>query len=138
MSPNEIRVVAAVVQRADKYMVCQRPWTKRHGGLWEFPGGKIEGSESDSDALARELLEELGVTVTRVDRPHLSLRDPNSPFLIVFLPVEITGEPSPHEHLDLRWASIYELARFDLAPSDRAFVNHLVRCGQAADCDGLL
>ena len=39
--PVTIRVVAAIIRRGDRYLVCQRPAGKRHGGLWEFPGGKL-------------------------------------------------------------------------------------------------
>ena len=56
-----IRVIAAVIARGDRLLVCQRPPHKRHGGLWEFPGGKCEPGESDLEAARRELHEELGV-----------------------------------------------------------------------------
>ena len=61
-----VRVIAAVVWRGDRLLVCQRPAHKRHGGLWEFPGGKVEAGESDAAAARRELREELGVEVTAV------------------------------------------------------------------------
>jgi mutator protein MutT len=60
------RVVAAVIQRNDQYLLCQRPAHKRHGGLWEFPGGKVHDGETDFDAISRELTEELEVGVVRV------------------------------------------------------------------------
>ena len=40
--PDVIRVVAAVIKRNDYYLICKRPKGKRHGDLWEFPGGKVE------------------------------------------------------------------------------------------------
>ena len=49
------RVVASVIEVDGKLLVCQRPAHKRHGGLWEFPGGKIEPGESDFEAVEREL-----------------------------------------------------------------------------------
>ncbi|NOT35446.1 MAG: NUDIX domain-containing protein [Candidatus Eisenbacteria bacterium] len=56
-----IEVVAAVVRRADRVLFTRRPPGGPLGGLWEFPGGKLEVGESASEALTRELREELGV-----------------------------------------------------------------------------
>ena len=56
-----VRVLAAVIKRNERYLICKRPENKRHGGLWEFPGGKIEIGESNFEAAVRELREELGV-----------------------------------------------------------------------------
>ena len=75
-------VLAAVVQRDDRYLICQRPPHKRHGGLWEFPGGKLEPGETHDHAARRELAEELDVDVRTVGtmlfsdrRPRLAIRD---------------------------------------------------------------
>jgi mutator protein MutT len=122
-------VIAAVISRGDELLVCQRPLTKRHGGLWEFPGGKCEAGESDADAARRELHEELGVDVVAVGDAELTIADPGSSFLIVFVPVRIVGEPTCHEHSALTWGLPIDLARLPLAPSDRRFVE--LRC--AAD-----
>ena len=129
VSPAEstpIRVIAAVIARGDELLVCQRPLHKRHGGLWEFPGGKCEPGESDADAARRELREELGVDVASVGAPELVVRDVGSPFAIVFVPVEIAGEPTCHEHIALAWERPAELLVRPLAPSDRVFVER--RC----------
>src|SRR5690606_20769929 len=61
-----IRVLAAVIRRDGRWLVCRRPAHKRHGGLWEFPGGKLEPGESLLEAATRELEEELAVRVTGV------------------------------------------------------------------------
>ena len=122
MSEPTIRVIAAVVARGDRLLVCQRPPHKRHGGLWEFPGGKTEPGESDADAARRELHEELGVEVVEVADEELAIADPGSPFLIAFVPVAIRGEPTCHEHTALVWGTPTELATLPLAPSDRRYV----------------
>jgi 8-oxo-dGTP diphosphatase len=121
-----VRVVAAVIRRGGDLLVCQRPLHKRHGGMWEFPGGKCEPGESDADALRREIREELGVEVTAVGEPEFEAADEGSPFLIVFVPVEIRGEPEAHEHERLLWDTAEQIARLQLAPSDRRFVAHLL------------
>jgi len=117
-----VRVLAAVIWRDGRYLVCQRPAHKRHGGMWEFPGGKLEPGETDADAAHRELQEELGVTVCTVGAEVLAIHDEGSPYLIAFVPVEIAGEPSCLEHADLAWATLQELPGYALAPSDRRFV----------------
>ena len=133
------RVVAAVISDGDRFLVCRRPADKRHGGLWEFPGGKVEPGESDEVAARRELREELGVDLVRVSLAVFEIADPGSPFTIAFVPVQIAGEPVPHEHSELMWAAPGELTILPLAPSDSAFVvryllrRDRVRSGANAD-----
>lgn len=128
-----IRVLAAVVRRDGKFLVCQRPAHKRHGGLWEFPGGKIEAGETDFRAAQRELVEELGVTVTIVGPVWFSNHDAGSQFVIDFLPVDIVGEPVCLEHSALAWVKPHDLPSYALAPSDRRFVDHLLSSDVALD-----
>ena len=118
---GQIRVVAAVISRGDKLLVCQRPAHKRHGGLWEFPGGKCEPGESDSDAIRRELAEELGVEAVAVGEAQYEITDRDSPFLIAFLAANIAGEPTAGEHTAIAWATPDELSSMPLAPSDRRY-----------------
>lgn len=120
------RVIAAVISRGERYLVCQRPAHKRHGGLWEFPGGKCEPGESDAETISRELAEELGVVVRRVGAELFAIADHGSPFLIAFLSIDIEGEPACLEHSALHWDAPEPLLRLALAPSDRRFVEHLL------------
>ena len=121
-----IRVFAAVVCEDDRYLVCQRPLAKRHGGLWEFPGGKLEPGETMFDAARREMMEELGVTATAIGETLLSIADPGSPFVIEFVPTKIDGTPVCLEHMALNWHPMSDLLTLALAPSDRRFVEHLL------------
>lgn len=118
-----IRVVAAVIQKNRKYLACKRPGGKRHGGLWEFPGGKVRRDESDLAAARRELEEELSVRVVDVGAALFEVRDPGTDYLIVFRHVRIIGEPQALEHDALCWASPLELVGFRLAPSDEIFLH---------------
>jgi 8-oxo-dGTP diphosphatase len=116
-----IRVLAAVIRRGDRYLVCRRPAHKRHGGCWEFPGGKLELGETLLEAARRELGEELGVQVVSAGGPVFSSQDPGSPFLIEFVEVEISGVPEAKEHDEIRWIGALELQDLRLAPADQAF-----------------
>jgi mutator protein MutT len=117
----KIRVVASVISRDRSVLVCLRPAHKRHGNLWEFPGGKIEAGETDFEAVRRELAEELGVDVLSVGAVEYSVADAGSRFVIEFLPVEISGEPVCLEHAELAWVTDEELQEMALAPSDREY-----------------
>lgn len=116
-----ISVLAAVISEGGRYLVCKRPLAKRHGGLWEFPGGKLEAGESYEDAAHRELAEELSVAVISIGVPLLAVHDEDSPYNIVFVPVTISGSPVPIEHDEIRWVARNDLLALDLAPSDLKF-----------------
>jgi len=117
-----VRVLAAVVERDGEFLLCRRPLEKRHGGLWEFPGGKMEPGEGVGETLRRELAEELEVGVAEVGEVEWSVMDPGSPFVIEFVPVGIVGEPRCVEHLALEWVDLDGSRRLPLAPADRRFV----------------
>lgn len=133
MHETPIRVLAAVIVRDGRWLLCRRPAHKRHGGCWEFPGGKLEPGEDLAAAASRELREELGVRVTSVGDTLFSRLDDGSPFIIEFTRVGISGEPQPLEHSDLRWCDAAEAATMPLAPADAAFVLHtLSTAGRAS------
>jgi 8-oxo-dGTP diphosphatase len=122
-----VPVLAAVIRRDDRWLLCLRPAHKRHGGLWEFPGGKLEAGESLEDAARRELTEELGVFVTDVGEPVYVRHDAGSRFVIEFAEVNITGTPQAIEHDEVRWVTLREVLALPLAPADRDFVDDWLR-----------
>lgn len=113
-----LRAIAAVVQRGDLVLLCRRPSEKRHGGKWEFPGGKPRPGESILAALQRELSDELGVEVRSVSGSSISLPDPGSNYTVEFVPTNILGDPQPLEHTEIAWVPVDEVGDYDLAPAD--------------------
>lgn len=120
-------VVAAVIRRGDRYLLGRRPATKRHGGLWEFPGGKVLASESRLEAVTRELAEELDLEVVALGALLLSVHDEGSPFVIEFFETMAEGAPVAREHTEVAWFGAPELRGLPLAPADARFVAHLAR-----------
>jgi 8-oxo-dGTP pyrophosphatase MutT (NUDIX family) len=132
-----VPVFAAVIRRGGRYLVGRRPPAKRHGGLWEFPGGKVLDGESRLDAAGRELDEELGLEVVSLGALLFSVEDAGSPFVIEFFETAAAGTPRAIEHSEIGWFTVAELARMDLAPADARFVrllsaNVLDRPGRAS------
>lgn len=123
---DPIPVVAAVARRGDRYLVGRRPEHKRHGGLWEFPGGKLDPGESWAGGAARELEEELALTLVRLGRTLYETRDPRSPFVIRFIEAEVSGTIEAREHSAVGWFTPSELADMPMAPSDAAFVEEVL------------
>ena len=120
-------VVAAVIESEKRFLLSQRPIHKRHGGLWEFPRGKVRSGESHEAAAQRELAEELRVHPTYVGDIRMSVPDPGSEFVIQFLDVVIAGEPIANEHQDIAWLTLDQLWELPLAPADNIFVEkHLM------------
>jgi len=101
-----VEVVAAVIVRGDgRYLLAQRPAGKVYAGYWEFPGGKIEPGESAPAALARELLEELGIEVKRA-YPWITRRYSYTHATVdlhFYRVVEFAGEPHGREDQVLAW-----------------------------------
>lgn len=124
-SAHRIPVIAAVIARDGRYLVGRRPDEKRYGGLWEFPGGKVDPGESWLEAARRELGEELGMDAAAVGDLLLSVGDEGSPYVIHFLEVKASGDPVPAEHTAVGWYTPDELAALPLAPADARFVSSL-------------
>ena len=129
---SPVRVLAAVIYRDETWLVCRRPAHKRHGGLWEFPGGKLEPGESLLEAARREMAEELGLETTGIGRTLAAIREPGSEFVIEFVEVEVAPGSAPRalEHDELGWLATADLAKLDLAPSDALFAAWLLASGR--------
>ena len=116
-----INVVAAVIKDENgKILITQRNLQKDQGGLWEFPGGKIEPNETREDAIIREIKEELDIDI-KADN-YLEEKVFNYPEkdinLIALKCSKINGKIKLLEHEDYRWVDNSELEKFEFAPAD--------------------
>lgn len=116
-----IEVVCGVIRDASgRYLACRRPEGKHLGGLWEFPGGKVEAGEEPAVALARELREELAVEVV-VEGALTAFPwsyDWGTMLLRPFYCRITAGEPKPIEHQELRWCERERFGELEWAPAD--------------------
>jgi 8-oxo-dGTP diphosphatase len=118
-----VPVVAAVItDEQGRVLLARRPPHKSLGLKWEFPGGKVEPGETPEAAVARELHEELGITVEAIE-PLPRFRHDYGFVVIDMIPLRCrlaasSPAPHPHEHVALAWAKLAELDAYDLAPAD--------------------
>ena len=101
-------------------LIAQRPAGKWQAGRWEFPGGKIEASETSADAVLRELREELGVTV-RAARPLGLFRHDYADRRVeieLWLVVAYDGAPQGLDGQAVRWVELDSLGGYDLLEAD--------------------
>lgn len=124
------RVVAALIVRNGKVLVCQRT---RHQAMplkWEFPGGKIEDGEQPRDALRRELEEELGIQAQigeEVARIRHEYKNGGGVELRFYVVQDYQGELENRIFRDVRWARRTELAQLDFLEADRELVRDLAK-----------
>jgi 8-oxo-dGTP diphosphatase len=122
------RVVAALIVRDGKILVCQRTKHQTMPLKWEFPGGKIEEGEQPRDALRRELEEELGIDAVigdEVSRIRHEYKSGNSVELRFFVVEDFKGELENRIFRDMQWAERAELPSFDFLEADLKLVSDL-------------
>lgn len=123
-----VRVVAGVVIRDGRVLVARRGPTKRMGGLWEFPGGKVEGGEDDEMALIREFAEELSVVIEVGEclGENIATEERGDFCLVAYKARIRSGEPVLADHDRMDWRTPGDLEELDWAPADLPFVRMLV------------
>ena len=117
-------VAGAIGDGNGRWLLQKRPAGKRHAGLWEFPGGKIEPGETPLHALVRELNEELTIRVTAIAQPPVA-RAAAAPgegerAIVIHLYTigAWDGTPRPEPGAELGWFTPTEIARLRLPPLD--------------------
>ncbi len=130
-----LRVVAAALFDSEcRVLIAERPAGKHMAGWWEFPGGKVSAGESDTQALVRELREELGVEA-RVDAEVMTLAHeyPDRIVdLVLWHGVIVAGEPRGLDGQQLKWVACSELGGEKMLPADEPFIAALQLVSSAA------
>lgn len=125
----QLTVVAGVIERNGKVLICRRRADARHHPLkWEFPGGKVEPGENPREALVRELDEELGIQAAAGDEMasyHYQYAGRPPIFLVFFRVREYTGEMVHREFEAILWEERERLPQYDFLEGDVAFVRSL-------------
>lgn len=123
-----LTVTAAIIVEESRVLITRRPPGGRHAGAWEFPGGKVETGETPAECLARELTEELGITVevgeklAVVNHAYTDLAIE----LLVFDCRIVCGRPRDLACSEHAWVASEELSEYDLLPPDRQVVELLL------------
>ena len=121
-------VVAAVIERGGRILICRRRPDGAHPLKWEFPGGKVDAGETPEAALARELEEELaisarvGAEIARYEFQYLG----KNPILLIFYRVPgFSGEPVNRVFETIEWAAPENFTKYDFLEGDRDFIRLL-------------
>ncbi|GAA4593112.1 NUDIX domain-containing protein [Actinoplanes octamycinicus] len=117
-----------IIERG-RVLACQRSSPPEAAGKWEFPGGKVERGETERQALARECVEELGITVEVGDRvgPDVPLAHGRAVLRVYAVEVLGGGVPEALEHSALRWLTVDQLDSVPWLPADVPIVAELPR-----------
>ncbi|MFN3552514.1 MAG: (deoxy)nucleoside triphosphate pyrophosphohydrolase [Novosphingobium meiothermophilum] len=128
-----IVVALALMDGEGRVLMQQRPANKAHGGLWEFPGGKLEAGETCCAALVREIDEELGIVLDEGDLFPISFSTEwlaakeRVMLLLLYGARRWQGEPRPIEAGSaLVWASADDISRFAVPPLDVPLVQAVI------------
>ena len=125
-------VVAGALQgEGDTWLMHQRPLGKHHGGLWEFPGGKVEAYENPSESLIRELREELGIGIRAEDcmpagfAEDASGASPPAIVILLYSVAQWQGEPKALEGGRIGWFSPKQIVDLPKPPLDCDLVERM-------------
>jgi len=115
-------VACALVDEDNRVLIAKRPGDKHMGGLWEFPGGKVEENETPEEAIIRELAEELGIDVTQSCLAPLTFASHDYDKFHLLMPLFIcrqwNGEVEAKEGQELTWVRPNRLSGYEMPPAD--------------------
>ena len=127
MAGNTVKVAAGLVFKNDELLISKRPESVHLGGLWEFPGGKLEIGETYEDCVIREIYEELGIEV-KVDyifEEVLHQYGEITVFIKFFICNLQRGEPKKIQCSDFVWVKRNDLGLYDFPSADIKIINRL-------------
>ena len=120
--------VGVVVNEQRQVLIALRSKAQHQGGLWEFPGGKIESGESDCQGLARELAEEVGIDVIATEVLTDIKHDYGDKIvdLRFILVTEFSGEAQGKEGQQIKWISINDLPQYSFPEANKVIIPLLI------------
>ncbi len=124
-----INVVAGIIINQNKILIGKRKDKDIGGGKWEFPGGKIEVGETNSEALERELYEELGISV-KIGKELMNYEHVFKTTIYNITFMEITdyeGEIYNNAHSEIKWVKFSNLPEYDFISGDDRFIQSLIK-----------
>ncbi|RXF02905.1 8-oxo-dGTP diphosphatase MutT [Pseudoalteromonas sp. PS5] len=127
MEKKRVEVAVGVIEKNQKIFVCLRSKDQHQGGLWEFPGGKVEAEEDVFSALKRELKEEIGIDIhssTELMRVEHDYPD-KAVCLHIHIVTEFAGEAHGAEGQPSQWVAISNLHELDFPAANKAIVERL-------------
>jgi len=128
MTPGaaHVQVVAAVIEREERFLVTRRQAGVHLAGMWEFPGGKVGDDESHAGALQRELVEELDVPIA-VGRLLFETTHayPDRTVALFFYRCDLLGTPRPMIGQEMTWVARDALASLPFPPADEELIRML-------------
>lgn len=127
MTPRLLLVVAcALIDPDGRVLLAQRPPGKAMGGLWEFPGGKVDSGETPEETLIRELREELGIAVKEACLAPFAFASHPYPDFHLLMPLYVCrrweGTPQALEHSALKWVRPRDMGQYQMPPADLPLV----------------
>lgn len=124
-----INVVAGIIINQNKILIGKRKDKDIGGGKWEFPGGKIEVGETNSEALERELYEELGISV-KIGKELMNYEHvfKTTIYNITFMEIiDYEGEICNNAHSEIKWVKFLNLPEYDFISGDDRFIQSLIK-----------
>ena len=132
-----VDVVAAIIEKDNKILLAQRPAHADQPGMWEFAGGKVEAGETQSEALVRELHEELGIHAQPGEYVASHQREVSQRLINLHawhVPA-FSGALTAHYHSALVWCTPQEALTYALAPADIPLLNAFILLRDARPAD---
>ena len=120
-----VEVVAGIIYKNDKFLIAKRNLKKSQGGLWEFPGGKVENNETYEEALKREIKEEFDAIIEVNKYVGETIHHyPEKDIKLLFYEAKLLSKNIKLlEHEDYRWITKDEEANFEFAEADKIAFN---------------
>ncbi|MGB7569913.1 MAG: (deoxy)nucleoside triphosphate pyrophosphohydrolase [Chitinivibrionales bacterium] len=129
MTKKPINVVCAIIEHNGKILLGKRSAPRQHAGFWELPGGKIDPGETAQNALSREIMEELGVTIEAGRRLSIIVHEYETQAvrLIPFMCRITKGTIKPLEYQETAWINPATKIELPLLPPDYAILEEYAR-----------